>query len=57
MFKVIASDGRVVGNRLTREMADQVVEMHKGCGKGGPVKGDRSNAAACALLSYAVVAA
>lgn len=54
-YKVIASDGRVVGRVDSREMADAIVEMNRNCARAGArMNSDRSNAAACAKLTYTV---
>lgn len=54
MYRVKASDGRIVGNNLTQEEAEKVVQMHRNGTTGGPMKADRSNASEDAKLTYTV---
>lgn len=54
-YRVIASDGRVVGRVDSREKAEAIVEMHKRSTKDGkPARADLANAAAASRLSYKV---
>lgn len=55
MYKVTASDGRVVGRVDSREMADAIVEMHKASTNDGKdMRAGRENASAAAKLTYTI---